>query len=57
MTYALNEAAFALMDLYVLKMSTLNLQYLPFIGESLFTLFASLAYVPLFLLEQQNRLF
>ena len=27
------------------------------IGESLFTFFASLAYVPLFLLEQQNRLF
>ena len=27
------------------------------IGESLFTLFASLAYVPLFLLELQNRLF
>ena len=28
-----------------------------FIGESLFTFFASLAYVPLFLLELQNRLF
>ena len=27
------------------------------IGESLFTFFVSLAYVPLFLLEQQNRLF
>ena len=27
------------------------------IGESLFTFFASLAYVPLFLLELQNRLF
>ena len=26
-------------------------------GESLFTFFASLAYVPLFLLELQNRLF
>ena len=28
-----------------------------FVGESLFTFFASLAYVPLFLLELQNRLF
>ena len=28
-----------------------------FIGESLFTFFASLVYVPLFLLELQNRLF
>ena len=28
-----------------------------YIGESLFTIFASLAYVPLFLLELQNRLF
>ena len=28
-----------------------------FMGESLFTFFASLAYVPLFLLELQNRLF
>ena len=27
------------------------------VGESLFTFFASLAYVPLFLLELQNRLF
>ena len=27
------------------------------IGESLFTFFASLAYVPMFLLELQNRLF
>ena len=27
------------------------------IGESLFTFFASLAYVPLLLLELQNRLF
>ena len=27
------------------------------IGESLFTFFVSLAYVPLFLLELQNRLF
>ena len=26
-------------------------------GESLFTFFASLTYVPLFLLEQQNHLF
>ena len=30
---------------------------LPPIGESLFTIFALLAYVPLFLLELQNRLF
>ena len=31
--------------------------YTPCIGESLFTFFASLAYVPLFLLELPNRLF
>ena len=42
------------------KTSVYNLPYGPrtrLIGESLFTFFASLAYVPLFLLQLQNRLF